>query len=215
MGPVEHSVPVAAGKGPGRPRLHEPDDERRLLMDAAVEVLRRNRGQEATVAEILAEAGVSTRAFYRHFDGKEAVVRALYQRDAESFGAHIRHRLDQAGSPAAALEAWVDEILGLAYDRRRSERMASFSSTMVGRIVAGTKAERLGVELLLEPLREVLVAGRADGSFPLADPGLDMHTIRAVTFEAVGWARLGQPQITRTQALTHVLRFVLPALGAA
>jgi AcrR family transcriptional regulator len=215
VSPAEHPVPVAAGKGPGRPRLHEPDDERRLLMDAAVEVLRRNHGQDATVAEILAEAGVSTRAFYRHFDSKEEVVRALYQRDAESFGAHIRHRLDQAGSPAAALEAWVDEILGLAYDRRRSERMASFSSAMVGRIVAGTKAERLGVELLLEPLREVLEAGQADGSLAMARPELDMHTIRAVTFEAIGWARLGHPRLTRTQAVAHVLRFILPALGAA
>ena len=184
-------------------------------MDAAVEVLRRHRGEDATVAEILVEAGLSTRAFYRHFEGKEEVVRALYQRDAESFGARIRRRLDQAGSPRAALEAWVEEILGLAYDRRRAERMAAFSSMMVGRIVAGTEGERLGVEVLLQPLREVLVAGTADGSFPRARPDLDMHTIRAVTFEAIGWARIGEPRLTRTQAVAHVLRFTLPALGAA
>lgn len=202
-------------RGPGRPRLYEPDDERRLLMDAAVEVLRRNEGNDATVAEILAEAGLSTRAFYRHFEEKEQVIRALYRRDAESFGAHIRRRVEQAASPVAALEAWIDEILGLAYDRRRAGRMSAFSSPVVVRIVAGTEAERLGVQLLLEPLHDVLKRGLADGSFPDASPDLDVGTIRAITWEAMVWARSGQPRLSRRQAVAHVLRFSIRALGAA
>lgn len=214
MEAVPESRPAGPGRGPGRPRLHDPDEERRLLMDAAVEVLRQNEGNEATVAEILAAAGLSTRAFYRHFGGKEDVVRALYQRDAESFGAHLRRRVQLAGPPVAALEAWVDEILGLAYDRRRAERMAAFSSVMVSRIVAGTEAEQLGAEVLLRPLQDVLVAGRADGSFPAAAPDLDVHTIHAVTWEAVRWSRVGRPRLSRRQALDHVLRFCLAALGA-
>src|SRR5271157_754429 len=87
--------PPARATRPGRPRLFEPDVERQRLMDAAVEVLRRNGGNEATVADILAEAGLSTRAFYRHFHSKEDVVRALYRRDAESFGRHLRRAMAQ------------------------------------------------------------------------------------------------------------------------
>src|ERR1700722_19777458 len=124
-------------------------------MDAAVEVLRRNQGQDATVAEILAEAGVSTRAFYRHFETKEEVVRALYQRDAESFGAHLERRGSTADFPAGGLGVWVIEMLGLAYDRRRAERVAALSSTMVARVVAGSREQALGGELLMRPLRSV------------------------------------------------------------
>ena len=57
------------GKGPrpralpGRPRRYGPDEELRLLFDAAIEVMRRNEYGEVTVAEILTEAGVSTRSF--------------------------------------------------------------------------------------------------------------------------------------------------------
>ena len=69
---VSGEIPGApAPRSPGRPRLYEPDAERDLILAAALDVLRRNRGEEATVADILQEAGLSTRAFYRHFQTKE------------------------------------------------------------------------------------------------------------------------------------------------
>jgi len=207
--------PPARATRPGRPRLFEPDVERQRLMDAAVEVLRRNGGNEATVADILAEAGLSTRAFYRHFHSKEDVVRALYRRDAESFGRHLRRAMAQAPDPTTALETWVDELLSLAYDRRRRERMAAFSSKMVAQIVAGDEAERLGVELLAQPLHEVLTQGRASGAFPLTTPDGDVRMINALTWEAISWGRDESLKPSRRDALGNVLRFVLPALGAA
>src|ERR1700678_2007546 len=147
------SPDATAPRTPGRPRLHEPDAERDLILIAALEVLRRNDGEEATVADILQEAALSTRAFYRHFETKEDVIRALYERDAESFGAHLRRRVAAAPDPDEALAVWVNEMLGLAYDRRRAERMSALSSLMVHRVVAGTRAQRLGTDMLTEPLR--------------------------------------------------------------
>ena len=76
-------LPAGPARSPGRPRLHEPDAERDLILMAALEVLRRNAGEEATVADILEEAGLSTRAFYRHFETKEDVIRSLFERDAD------------------------------------------------------------------------------------------------------------------------------------
>ncbi|MBO0729724.1 MAG: TetR/AcrR family transcriptional regulator, partial [Acidimicrobiaceae bacterium] len=138
-------------RSPGRPRLHEPREERDLILAAALEVLRRNEGEEATVADILQQAGLSTRAFYRHFETKEDIIRALYERDAESFGSHLRRSVEAAGEPRAALAAWVNEVLGLAYDRRRAERMTALGSPMVQRVVGGTRAQRLGNELMAKP----------------------------------------------------------------
>jgi AcrR family transcriptional regulator len=200
---------------PGRPRLYEPDVERDRLLAALLEVLRRNGGQDATVADILDEAGLSTRAFYRHFETKEDAIRDLYRRDAESFSAHLWRQIDAANDPRDALEVWVNEILGLAYDRRRAERVSAMRSPIVARIVAGTREEQLGTDLLEQPLRSVLESGLAQGLFPLARPELDIRTIRAIAFEAISWARTGVVKLSRREALEHILRFSRAALGAS
>ena len=210
---VSGQIPDAAlPRSPGRPRLHKPDAERDLILAAALDVLRRNRGEEATVAEILQEAGLSTRAFYRHFQTKEDVIRALFERDAHSFGAHLKRRVDAAGDPDEALGIWVYEMLGLAYDRRRAERVAALSSPMVMRVVAGTAAQHLGTDLLEEPLRAVLEQGSATGWFKSARPDLDIRTIRAITTEATNWARTGDVKLSRRDAADHILRFSRAAL---
>lgn len=197
----------------GRPRLYEPDAERDRILSAALDIVRRSDGQEATVAQILAEAGLSTRAFYRHFESKEDALRALYGRDAESFAAHLQRHVDMAPDPIAALTVWVKEVLGLAYDRRRAERVSALSSPMIRRIVAGTSVQEIGNSLYVQPLRVVLDEGLASGAFPTARPELDVHMIRALTWEAVSLARSGTVRLSRGAAADQVLRFSLAALG--
>jgi AcrR family transcriptional regulator len=212
---VSGEIPdAAAPRSPGRPRLYEPGTERDLILAGALDVLRRNRGEEATVADILQEAGLSTRAFYRHFQTKEDVIRALYERDARSFGAHLKRRVDAAADPDEALSAWVYEMLSLAYDRRRAERVAALSSPMVLRVVAGTRAQQLGSDLLEEPLRAVLEQGSAKGWFTTTRPDLDIRTIRAITSEAISWVRSGEVKLSRREAADHILRFSRAALGS-
>ena len=205
---------VSTPRSPGRPRLYEPDAERDRILVAALEVLRRNEGEEATVADILQDAGLSTRAFYRHFETKEDVVRALYERDAESFAAHLRRRMEAAAGPDEALAVWVYEMLGLAYDRRRAERVSALGSPMVLRVVNGSPSQKMGTDLLVEPLREVLAAGQASGVFPLTIPELDCLAIRALTWETVQWARAGNPRLSRRDSVNLVLRYSRPPLGA-
>jgi AcrR family transcriptional regulator len=204
--------PIGRPRSPGRPRLYQPDDERDRILAGALEVLRRSDGGEVTVADILHEAGLSTRAFYRHFETKEDVIRSLYERDAESFGAHLRRRVEITPDPDQALAIWVYEMLGLAYDRRRAERVTALSSPAVLRVVAGTRAEQLGTDLLVEPLRSVLADGLATGWFPDARPDRDSQTIWAITTEAVSWARSGRLKLSRKEAAGHVLRFSRAAL---
>jgi AcrR family transcriptional regulator len=201
-------------RSPGRPRLYEPDAERDRILTAAIEVLRRNAGEEATVADILQEAGLSTRAFYRHFETKEDVVRAIYQRDAESFADHVRRAVEAAADPPSGLIAWVNELLGLAYDRRRAERVSALSSPMVFRVVGGTETRARSDEPYMEPLRMVLEKGVASGDFPDARPELDVRTIHAITWEAVNWARSGTIKLSRSEACDYVVHFCWTALGA-
>ena len=199
---------------PGRPRRYEPDDERHRILVAALQVLRRNEGEEATVADILQEAELSTRAFYRHFDTKEDVIRALYERDAHSFGAHLRQRVEAAPNPGEGLATWVFEMLGLGYDRRRAERVSALRSPMVLRVVAGTRAQQIGIEGLIDPLRTVLETGLSEGYFANVVVEADVRLIMAATMEAASWSQSEGMKMSRKEAADHVLRFARAALGA-
>ena len=51
------------------------------LVSSALRVMRRKGYAAATVADVLEEAELSTRAFYRHFHSKEELFLAVFERD--------------------------------------------------------------------------------------------------------------------------------------
>jgi len=198
---------------PGRPRRFSEEEEIRLLLDAATAVMRRNAYEAATVQDILDEAGLSSRAFYRHFQSKDDLVRALLRREAEAAARSIEGRVSAAGSPREGLEEWLDALLGFAFDARRARRVGMLRSE-VGRKASGYPEEqRYARELTMAPLVAVLGAGQRDGSFPRAVPEHDAMTIHAMTSDL--WQSIldGHVSMTRQEALDHLLRFALPALG--
>jgi AcrR family transcriptional regulator len=169
----------------GRPRQFDDASERRLILDAAYRVMR-DRSTELTIAGVLAEAGVSTRSLYRHFDSKDALLREMYLRDARWAAARLTKRLAGATTPTQSVEWWVDEIFGFTRDSRRAERVSVLGS------IAGSRAE--GVEavagdarrLLIAPLRLAIELGAADGVFTVDDVDLAAELIAAATMHAAG-----------------------------
>ncbi len=197
-----------------RARRFPPDQERTLLFDAAMIVLRRNRYTDAPIAEILEEAGLSTRSFYRHFESKDQLLLALYRRDAESAARRLRRRVAAEPTPAAGLRAFVEELFSFRVDRRRAERVAVLSSESVRRAEGWDAEAERGWELLEEPLVAVLEAGRADGTFPAADPARDAPLIRAMVAARAG-LHSGSPTPDAVGAtVDHLVAFCLRALGA-
>jgi AcrR family transcriptional regulator len=112
----------------GRPRRFEPADELQRLFEAALAVMQRNGYTDAAVADILAEAGMSTRSFYRHFGSKDQLLCALYRHEAEQVAERLTARVARAASPLAALDVWIEEIMSLGYHRRKAARMAVLGS---------------------------------------------------------------------------------------
>ena len=87
---MTESKAVPAPSRTGRPRRFESEDELRILLDAAMEVMGRNGYVDASVADILREANLSTRSFYRHFESKDQLLCALYRHEAENAAAEGR-----------------------------------------------------------------------------------------------------------------------------
>ncbi len=187
--------------------------ERQLIVDAALRVMHQNGYAAAQISDILGEAKLSTRAFYRHFQSKDDLLLALFRDNAESTSRLLAGRVLAAGSPPAQLEAWIDEILSLGYDRRRARRAALFAAEAARRTAGYAEENRSAERTLIEPLREVLSAGRAAGDFPTAEPETDARTVFALVWRFAIEGMAGAPTVSRDEARRQVLRFAAPALG--
>jgi AcrR family transcriptional regulator len=184
--------------------------ERARLMDAALKVMRVNGFQAASVQDILDEAGLSTRAFYRQFRSKDDLLLAMFRTASARDVDAVARRVGDAANPLNGLLAWVDEMLAIAFDRRRLSRMVMFNH--VARQMSDFEDEVAYMRAALtRPLVEVLSGGASDGSFPSTDPAEDASTIFDLLWSVGGPAR----RLERETARQHLLRFCLPALGVA
>lgn len=206
---------TAAGARTGRPRRFESEDELRLLLDAAMVVMGRNGYVDASVADILSEANLSTRSFYRHFESKDQLLCALYRREAENAATRLDAKVNAAPSPRAALDAWIDEILSLGQNRAKAARVRVLGSPGAMRAEGYAEETRHASKLLMAPLEALLAAGAADGSFPLADPAADADLIRSVVWVAAGLTLSSDGASSPADTARQVRSFCARALGAA
>ncbi|MGZ4677446.1 MAG: TetR/AcrR family transcriptional regulator [Acidimicrobiia bacterium] len=91
--------------------------EIRSLLDAALAVMRRDETIDPKVADIVRAARLSNQAFYRHFDGKDALLLTLLADGRERLAATIERRMRRSGSNAAAqVRAWIGAVVDQARD---------------------------------------------------------------------------------------------------
>ena len=100
------------------------DDDRGCIIDAAYGCLSEPHTGPIPVAAILQRAGVSTRAFYRHFESKDELFLAMLRQESDALADRLDRIADEApGAPVDQLKAWIDEMFGL--DARRGAADAS------------------------------------------------------------------------------------------
>jgi AcrR family transcriptional regulator len=189
-------------------------DDVQVLVAAGRKLLHRDGAADMTIADVLTEAGLSTRAFYRHFASKSDLLLAIYDNEVDRYTPRLQRRLDAATTARAGLEAWIDELLAAGFEPRRGERtraMFTWAIPLQQEFPVEFAAVR---DALTGPLEAVLEAGRADGSFPNAEPWRHAQFIRALTWQLVE-ERLSGAAIDVAESRDEVLRFCLPALGAA
>jgi AcrR family transcriptional regulator len=189
--------------------------ERARILDAAYSILAASTGSSLSVTEVLEASGLSTRALYRHFESKDALLLALFRRDAERLHARLEEAVDSAPSPRAALVGWIEGTLQVVADPRRRQRVLVFSSEEVTR-ARGIAAERHHIqEVQAETLGRIIASGLADGSFPWATLPADARAIRAALGEELVEQINGLSSVPPAQAAAHLADFALRALGAS
>jgi AcrR family transcriptional regulator len=91
--------------------------EVRRLLDAGLEVMRAcGTTSRPRVADIVAAAGLSNEAFYRHFPSKEALVAAILEDGTERLRKYLAHQMDKESAPQDKVRRWVEGVLSQAVD---------------------------------------------------------------------------------------------------
>ncbi|HEY7106635.1 MAG TPA: helix-turn-helix domain-containing protein [Acidimicrobiia bacterium] len=87
-------------------------DEVRRLLDAALELMQQGgTAAPPRVADIVATAGLSNDAFYRHFPSKDALVATLIEDGAERLAGYVGHRMDKEPTAEGRVRAFVEGVL--------------------------------------------------------------------------------------------------------
>jgi AcrR family transcriptional regulator len=190
------------------------DNDRGEIIEAAYTCLSEPHSGAIPVAAILQRAGVSTRAFYRHFESKDELFLAMLRQETDALAQRLDRIAAQAGGrPVDQLKAWIQEMFGLIYDAQVRMHLTVIDSDEV-RAARGYRETRERAHVDRErSLVEILRRGLADGSFPLADPQHDAIAISAVVSREMTNLQAPDEQLLR-EAQARVLDFALRALGA-
>ena len=189
-------------------------DDRQGIIDAAYSCLSEPHSGPIPVAAILERAGLSTRAFYRHFESKDELFLAMLRQEADALADRLDRIADELpGDPVKQLTAWVEMMFALAHEPRLRMHLTVIDSDEV-RAAKGYREtrERLHADrersleriLAARPRRRVVSADRSAAGRRRhqrgGQSGVDDFRARRRTGTAAARAR--------------VIDFALRALGA-
>ncbi|HEX3705814.1 MAG TPA: TetR/AcrR family transcriptional regulator [Mycobacteriales bacterium] len=95
-------------------RVLDPARERaegkvKAFLDAALELVNSDSGQDFTVQEVIERSGQSLRSFYQHFDGKYELLLALFEDAVHTAAIDLRAVVAESSSPIDGLHRFAVE----------------------------------------------------------------------------------------------------------
>ena len=185
---------------------------RDALVNAAAEIVRDEGVASINVARVLTRAQLSTRAFYRHFDSKDALVSAVFLQMARAEMRRLKRRMASASNPADAVVAWIDGRLDLAFNAQIRSDLRQMSLEAQTQMFAAPELVSDAYGEILKPLVEQLEKGRAAGLFPDIDPAADALSIHGAIWASVErqWAT---GDCDQREVREQVVRFCMRGIG--
>jgi AcrR family transcriptional regulator len=179
--------------------------EVRRLVDAAYAVMRRTGTCDPRVGDIVAEAGLSNQAFYRHFQGKDELLLAVLDDGRRRLVGYLEHRLGRAAPGEAQVREWVRGVMEQARNPEAAGNTRPFAidaARLADRFPEEMAASR---ELVLAPLRAAV--GAAGG-----DPRRDADAIYHLVVGTMNDALVHHEHPSSTD-IDHLVEFALNAIA--
>jgi AcrR family transcriptional regulator len=194
--------------------LQKHQAEERLIMKAAYRLMGQSGADSTSVQDILVESGLSTRAFYRHFESKEDLIAAMYREDSQRSTAELTAAVASAGTPARAVEAWLDHWLSMSYDPRKLKHVRVLSMTEEANSVVVRAAALENRRTSMTLLAQVLANGLHNGDFPKAEPDDDARALQSAALGLLEARLHKEPAPSLAVARDHMLSMMSRVLGA-
>ena len=181
------------------------------LVSAALAVIQRSGRLEPKVSDILAEAGLSNQAFYRHFRSKHELLVAVLDQGIRGLANYLAGRMADVASPGEAVREWIRGMAAQAGHPGGAQATRPFA---LGR---GQLAEAFPAEVarsatqVTAPLRSALRDALRGGEMPEIDPDRDAEALYLLT---MGWVetRLLEERIPDAAEVAHLESFILAGL---
>lgn len=181
--------------------------EVRRLLDAALTVIQQSgTASRPRVADIVAAAGLSNDAFYRHFPSKDALIAAVLQDGTERLASYTAHQMGKESTPEGKVRRWVEGVFSQAREDMASTTLAVLWNG--GSVGTGISSSRhSAIALLGGLLREPFAAlGSTD---PETDASLAAHAAVGKVSDYV-WQRLAPTGVEVDYLTEFCLRVVTP-----
>jgi AcrR family transcriptional regulator len=168
-------------------------------------VFAKKGARETTVEDVLQEAAIARRTFYRLFKNKEEVLAALYDVSCEILLDAIRKAVASTSDPVAKLERSVDAYLGLQRGAGDLLRVLEAEALRPGSMLAARR------EAMLDAASGELAAHRTDLAGRSVDP-LVMHGV-LVALEGISYRMHtdGPPTEARLERARRVMLRIVTA----
>jgi AcrR family transcriptional regulator len=175
------------------------------ILGAARVVLTRSGFDGLKVELVLAEAGLSTRCFYRHFATKEDLLLALYEEEVLALVDRLQQATAAAAGPVAAVHAWIEAMVDSGYHHRIRGRQ-HFTTLNFARLADLYPAEvaQLHQDVLAPLVAALEATDRPPGGLEPAQLALGIsHLCRGILFDSA----LGAEHLSRDDAVALARHF--------
>jgi AcrR family transcriptional regulator len=142
--------------------------EIRDLLDAALDVMRRQETIDPRVSDIVRSSGLSNQAFYRHFRGKDELLVALLDDGRRRLLATIERHMARAETAADQVRAWIEVVLAQARDPEAAAATRPFAINGDRLAVEFPAETRQSRDRLVDPLRALVGEHEALAVYHLA-----------------------------------------------
>jgi AcrR family transcriptional regulator len=130
--------------------------EVRQLIDAAHVVIAATGNFDPPIRAILAEAGLSNPAFYRHFRSKDELLLVMLDEGRRQLASYLAHRIERASTDADRVAEWVRGVLAQAADPEAARRTRPFVTEVERLHESFPDQQRASEQQLIAQLAELL-----------------------------------------------------------
>ena len=155
---------MTAATAPARSEDPTPRDRSRQIVDAAYDLLEDEGLEGLTIRAVLKKTGLSRRAFYERFSGKDDLVVAVFEQTIRLAASHYREQVAPTPDPLERLKLIVTSIvLGTALDSSAAEQSNRRGAALSREHLRLAEARPADLQAALRPLVNLIAEQLADG----------------------------------------------------